>query len=71
MAAMVIIYGKDTCPYTTAAREDYAKKGCQVEYVNVKASKENMDQMLKVSNGARQVPVIVDNGRVIVGFGGT
>ncbi len=71
MANMVIIYGKDTCPYTTAAREDYAKKGYQVEYVNVRASKENMHQMLKVSNGASQVPVIVDEGRVIVGFGGT
>jgi len=27
--------------------------------------------MLKHTNGSRKVPVIVDNGKVTVGFGGT
>jgi len=71
MREKVIIYGKDTCPYTTAAREEYAKKGFEVVYVNVKASEENMAQMLAASRGARSVPVIVEGGRVNVGFGGT
>jgi len=71
MREKVIIYGKDNCPYTTAAREEYAKKGFEVEYVNVKASEENMARMLAVSKGARSVPVIVEGGVVNVGFGGT
>ena len=71
MREKVIIYGKDTCPYTTSAREDYAKKGFEVVYINVKESPENMAQMLAVSKGARSVPVVVEGGVVKVGFGGT
>ncbi len=70
MREKVIIYGKDTCPYTTAAREEYAKKGYDVEYINVETSAENMEKMLKLSGGSRVVPVIVDGGIVRTGFGG-
>ena len=67
----VVIYGKDTCPYTTAARQDYEARGFDVVYINVKQSEENMEQMLKFSNGSRVVPVIVEGGMVVCGFGGT
>jgi len=30
-----------------------------------------LDEMLKHTGGRRQVPVIVDGGKVTVGFGGT
>lgn len=30
-----------------------------------------MKEMLKYSNGRKDVPVIVDNGQVSIGFGGT
>jgi glutaredoxin len=30
-----------------------------------------MDEMLKHSNGERKVPVIVDSGKVSVGYGGS
>lgn len=30
-----------------------------------------MEEMLRHSHGQRQVPVIVTNGRVTIGFGGT
>ena len=33
---MVTIYGKDTCPYTQAARDDHAQRGVPFTYVNVK-----------------------------------
>lgn len=71
MPEKVLIFGKDTCPYTNAAREDYAKKGYEIEYINVKASLENMEKMLLYSGGKRNVPVIVDNGKVVIGFGST
>ena len=71
MKEKVIIYGKDTCPYTNAARDEYAKKGYEVVYHNVKASPEKLEEMLKWSKGARQVPVIVEGGMVTQGFGGT
>jgi len=39
--------------------------------VDVKAEKANLDEMLKMSNGQRKVPVIVDGDNVTVGYGGT
>jgi glutaredoxin len=71
MREKVIIYGKDTCPYTTAARDDYAKKGYDVEYINVRESKDRLAEMLKISGGRANIPVIVEGGMVAVGYGGT
>lgn len=67
----VLIFGKDACPYTTAAREDYSARGVPFEYLDVKRDPSTMSRMLQFSKGARQVPVIVENGRVTVGFGGS
>ena len=71
MLEKVLIFGKDTCPYTTAAREDYAKKGYDVQYVNVNQDTGSMEEMLKYSRVRRDVPVIVDGVKVTIGFGGT
>jgi glutaredoxin 3 len=69
---MVVIYGKDTCPYTQAARDDYEQRGIPFEYVNVKKSAAELEKMLGFSKGRRAVPVIVEaDGTVTVGFGGT
>ncbi len=38
--------------------------------MDVRASKKNMEDMLRYSNGHRKVPVIVDGESVLVGFGG-
>jgi glutaredoxin 3 len=65
------IYGKDSCPYTQAARDDAAKRGVAFEYVNVKKDAAGLQRMLEVTGGRRQVPVIVENGKVTIGFGGT
>ncbi len=72
MPGTVRIYGKDTCPYTSSAREAYAKNGFTVEYVNVRKDPERIPEMLKHSGGRRAVPVIVDpDGEVTIGYGGT
>jgi len=39
--------------------------------VNVKKDPAGLALMLEHSKGERRVPVIVENGRVTVGFGGT
>jgi glutaredoxin len=41
-----------------------------VEYVNVVTDAQSLDVMLKYSNGKRKVPVIVEKGKVIIGFNG-
>jgi len=67
---MVVIFGKDSCPYTRAARDDYAARGVPVEYVNVRKDPAGLARMLEFSNGRRDVPVIVDAGQVTIGFDG-
>jgi glutaredoxin 3 len=42
-----------------------------VDYRNVKASQSALQEMLGHTGGRRQVPVLVEDGRVVVGFGGT
>ncbi|MEE9584229.1 MAG: glutaredoxin domain-containing protein, partial [Candidatus Brocadiales bacterium] len=45
--------------------------GISVEYINVKKDLQAMERMLEFSAGRREVPVIVEGGKVTVGFGGT
>jgi glutaredoxin len=69
---MVVIYGKDSCPYTQAARDDYKQRGIAFEYVNVKKNAAGLEKMLVLSKGRRAVPVILEmDGKVTIGFGGT
>jgi len=42
-----------------------------VRYVDVRRDTKALEEMLKVSEGVREVPVIVEDGKVTVGFGGT
>jgi len=37
----------------------------------VKNDASGMEEMIRHSGGRRQVPVIVENGKVTVGYGGT
>jgi glutaredoxin 3 len=67
----VLIFGKDACPYTEAARDDFAKRKVPVQYHNVKKDPAALARMLEYSSGRREVPVIVEAGRVTIGFGGT
>lgn len=67
---MVLIFGKNSCPYTLAARDDFAARGVAFEYVNVKKDAAGLQRMLEYSRGRRLVPVIVEGDRVTIGFAG-
>ena len=71
MADDVLIYGKDSCPYTQAAIDDCKTRAVPFRYINVKKDRSELDRMLTLSGGRRLVPVIVEAGRVTIGFGGT
>lgn len=68
---MVTIFGKDACPYTQAARDHYGAEGVPFEYLNVKKHPDALARMLVHSKGRREVPVIVADDKVTIGFGGT
>ena len=42
-----------------------------MDYRNVKKSAPDLDEMLRHSKGGRKVPLIVEDGKVTVGYGGT
>ncbi|HEU4342472.1 MAG TPA: UXX-star (seleno)protein family 1 [Candidatus Binatia bacterium] len=67
----VLIFGQDLCPYTTGAREEFSRRKIPFEYLNVLEDDEALQRMLKHSNGRRQIPVIVEAGKVTIGFGGS
>ncbi len=50
---------------------DFGKRGYRVEYRNVKNDAAAMARFLELSMGERRVPLIREEGRVTVGFGGT
>jgi hypothetical protein len=43
----------------------------KVEYFDVKQDAAAMKRFLELSGGSRRVPLIVEGGRVTVGFGGS
>ena len=43
----------------------------QVEYVNVQKDKAGLERMLEYSKGSREVPVIVEDDKVTIGYGGS
>ncbi|HXV81135.1 MAG TPA: UXX-star (seleno)protein family 1 [Candidatus Binatia bacterium] len=67
----VLIFGHDLCPYTSRAREDFSRRKIPFEYVNILQDDAGLQQMLNHSNGRRQIPVIVEAGKVTIGFGGS
>jgi glutaredoxin len=71
MREPVVIYGKDDCPYTRAARDDYQARGVPVTYLDVTRDQVAMRAFLELTGGERQVPLIVDRGRISAGFGGS
>ncbi len=45
--------------------------GSKAKYVDVKSDSAGLQDMLKLSGGLRQVPVILEGGKVKIGYGGT
>jgi glutaredoxin len=53
------------------AREAYSKQDFSLRYVDVKVDSRGLGEMLQLNGGVRQVPTIVEDGKVTIGFGGT
>jgi len=41
------------------------------EYYDVKKNKARLEEMLKQTGGIRSVPVIIEDGKVSIGYGGS
>lgn len=58
------IYGKPTCPHTLRALDAHPT----ALFIDVLENQANIDEMLKLTNGERRIPVIVQNGEITIGF---
>jgi hypothetical protein len=67
MDKKIIIYGKGGWPYTDKARSAYG----EADYFDVKLDSAKLEEMLALSGGVRKVPVIVEEGKETVGYGGS
>jgi glutaredoxin 3 len=68
--ADVKMYTKPGCPYCAAAKEHYTKSGIAYEETNVIDNPGAQAELLSLSGGKKIVPVIVDKGKVIIGWSG-
>jgi glutaredoxin 3 len=60
----IVIYGKSTCPHTKRALTAHP----EARFVDIEASEANLEEMLRLSDGLRRIPVIIENGKTCVGF---
>jgi arsenate reductase-like glutaredoxin family protein len=49
---------------------DYEREGKPFQYLNVLEDRSLLKKMLEYSKGVREVPVIVEEGRVTIGYNG-
>ncbi|NIO15658.1 MAG: hypothetical protein GTN70_01425 [Deltaproteobacteria bacterium] len=70
VSSKVRIFGKDDCPFTVRALEEYEKNGYDVEYIDVTRGQSMKEEMIRISGG-KLVPVIVEGEEVNIGYGGT
>jgi len=68
--SQVIIYTKADCPYCAAAKKHFGDQGVAFEEIDVHRTPGAVDKVKQLSAGKNIVPVIVEDGRVTVGFGG-
>lgn len=70
--AHYMIFGKDNCPHTRKACQDFKKQCKSFLYINVDKDPQALEKMLEYSNGQHIVPIIVDvdAGDVTIGYTG-
>ena len=68
--SQVTIYTKVGCPYCAAAKKYYSDQGVAFDEIDVHTVAGAIDTVKELSSGKSIVPVIVDDGKVTVGFGG-
>lgn len=66
----ITIYTKPGCPYCAAAKANLQERGLQYAEHNVQADRAALREMLELNGNRRQVPTIVQDGQVTVGFHG-
>ncbi len=65
------IFTKIGCPYCAAAKDDFRSRGVDFEEFDVHNVPGAAEDAQRLQGGTRRVPVIVEGGKVTIGFGGS
>ena len=68
--ATVIIYTHPDCAFSAAAKMDYRKRNVAFLEIDVSKEPDKVADLLKLTNGERLTPVIVEDGKTAIGFKG-
>jgi len=66
----IVIYTHPDCTFSAAAKMDFRRRRIAYTEVDLGKNPERIPDLLKLSNGERVTPVIVENGKVTIGFNG-
>lgn len=66
MSAPVLLYTVTGCPHCDAMRAALAARGAVVDEIDVAVRREAIPELLKLTRGRRVVPVVVEDGRILV-----
>ena len=68
MREKVKIYSTPTCPYCKMAKEFLSQKGVEFIDYDLTKDREALEEMRRITGGARSVPVIAVCNEVMIGF---
>jgi len=66
----IVVYTHPDCAYSAAAKMDYRKRQVEFQEIDVSKQRDKIPELLKLTKGERITPVIVENGKVTIGFKG-
>jgi glutaredoxin len=66
----VVIYTHPDCAYSAAAKMDYRKRAIPFVEIDVSKEQDKIPDLLKLSDGERVTPLIVEDGQATIGFKG-
>jgi len=64
--APVLLYTTSGCPHCEAMRAALAARGVTVDEIDVGMRRELVPELLKLTGGRRVVPVVVEDGKILI-----
>jgi len=62
----VLLYTTSGCPHCEAMRAALAARGVTVDEIDVGMRRELVPELLKLTGGRRVVPVVVEDGKILI-----
>ena len=69
-AADILIYTHPDCAFSAAAKADYRRSKIPYVEVDLAQQPDQIPELVKLTDGERITPVIVENGTVTIGYKG-